>query len=55
MDEDEDIDGLQRKVSLTLVGELYSLIGGTPDEELEASPLEGLYEVSRCKLSQTKL
>jgi hypothetical protein len=44
-DEDMDIDGLQRKVSLTLVGELYSLIAGTPDEELEASLLDGLYEV----------
>ncbi len=54
-DEDMDIDGLQRKVSLTLVGELYSLIGGTPDEELEASLLEGLYEVVALQAEPNKI
>jgi hypothetical protein len=52
-DEDMDIDGLQRKVSLTLVGELYSLIGGTP--ELEASLLEGLYEVVALQAEPNKI
>jgi hypothetical protein len=50
-----DIDGLQRKVSLTLFGELYSLIDGTPDEELETSLLEGWYEVVALQAEPNKI
>jgi hypothetical protein len=37
------IDEVRKKVLLTLIGELYSLINGTPSERLEASLMDGLY------------
>jgi hypothetical protein len=38
-----DIDAVLKKATLTLIGELYSLISGTPDEELEAMMVQSLY------------
>jgi hypothetical protein len=38
-----DIDAVRKKAALTLIGELHSLISGTPDDELEAMMVQSLY------------
>jgi hypothetical protein len=52
---DESADTLRKKVMLTLVGELYSLISGTPDERIEGVLVNTLHELFTTHLNRNEI